>query len=234
MATSRAITNIIPPVAPRLPAATVEWDHRFMEQHSNILRLYFNGIDTTFGGLLGSPDNGSTSPPGGAYLNFPYAAIQRTTDVIFTANTATQITFNQNDFLNSCLNDGTDGIKVNVAGIYNYQFSIQFANTDTQIHSAWVWLRVNGVDVPGTGSRFDIPNKHGSSDGYLIGTCNFYVALNAGDTVELWAAVAQAYVPTVSNGVYMEAYAAQTVPFAMPSIPSVVATLSFVSRLPTT
>ena len=50
MATNRLITNIIPPIAPRLPAATVEWDHRFMEQYSNVLRLYFNGIDTTFGG----------------------------------------------------------------------------------------------------------------------------------------------------------------------------------------
>ena len=55
MATNRLITNIIPTVAPRLPAATVEYDHRFIEQYSNILRLYFNGIDTTFGGLLGSP-----------------------------------------------------------------------------------------------------------------------------------------------------------------------------------
>lgn len=234
MATSRSITNIVPTIAPRLPAATMEYDHRFIEQYSNILRLYFNGIDTTFGGLLGSPANGSGLHPGGAYLNFPYAAIQRTTDKTFTANTATQITFNQNDFLNDCVNDGTDGIKVNVAGVYNYQFSVQFANTDSQIHSAWIWLRVNNVDVPGTGSRWDITAKHGSSDGYVIAAANFYVKLNAGDTVEMWAAVAQAYSPTVpSTGIYMEAYAASTSPFARPSIPSVVATLSFVSSVPT-
>lgn len=226
MATSRYITNIIPTIAPRLPAAPVEYDPRFIEQYSNILRLYFNGIDTTFGGLLGSPSNNSGLLPGGSYLNFPYAAIQRTTDKTFTANTATQITFDTNDFLNACVNDGTDGIRVNVAGVYNYQFSAQFANTDTQIHAAWVWLRINGVDVPGTGSRFDVPSKHGSSDGYLIAACNFYVQLNAGDTIEKWAAVSNA-------GVYMEAYPAQTTPFAMPSIPSVVATLSFVSSVPT-
>ena len=222
MATNRLITNIIPTVAPRLPAATVEYDHRFIEQYSNILRLYFNGIDTTFGGLLGSPSNGSGLHPGGGYLNFPYASVQRTTNKTFSANTATQITFNQNDYLNGCTNDGTDGITVQYNGLYNYQFSIQFANTDTQIHAAWVWLRKNNADAPGTGSRFDIPSKHGSSDGYLIAACNFYVDLVEGDTVEMWAAVS-------NTGVYMEAYAAQTTPFAMPAIPSVVATLTFVS-----
>ena len=93
-------------------------------------------------------------------------------------------------------------------------------------HTAWIWLRVNGVDVPGTGSKFDVPPKHGSSDGYLIAACNFYVELQATDTVEMWAAVE-------NTSVYMEAYAAQVSPFAMPAIPSVVATLSFVSNLAT-
>lgn len=233
MATSKYITNIIPTVAPRLPAAPTQYDPRFFEQYSNILRLYFNGIDTTFTGLLGEPQPKTPLHPGGGYINFPYAACQRTTDVIFAANTATLVTMNQNDFLNDCTNTGLDGIVVSTAGIYNYQFSAQFANTDSQIHAAYIWLRVNGVDVPGTGSRWDITAKHGSSDGYVIAAANFYVQLNANDHVDLYAAVSQAYVPTVSNGIYMEAYAAQTSPWAMPSIPSVVATLSFVSRPPT-
>lgn len=203
--------------APRLPAAPVEYAQRYGDDLTNVLRLYFNQLDnlntTTYG------------PQGGRFLNFPYAAIQRTTDKTFTANTATQITFDQNDYLNGCENDGTDGIHVLNAGIYNYQFSVQFANTDTQIHAAYVWLRVNGVDLAGTGSKFDVPAKHGASDGYLIAACNFYVELQANDYVELFAAV-------VNTGVYMEAYAAQTSPFAMPAVPSVVATLSFVSSLP--
>ena len=226
MATNRLITNIIPTVAPRLPSATVEYDHRFMEQYSNVLRLYFNGIDTTFGGLLGSASNGSGFHPGGGYLNFLYASVQRTTDKTFTANTATLVTFNQNDFLNDCTNSGTDGIVANTAGIYNYQFSVQWANPDTQIHTGYIWLRVNGVDVSGTASKFDCPAKHGTSDGYLIAAANFYVQLSAGDHVDLYAAVSDA-------NLYMEAYAANSGGYTMPSIPSVVATLSFVSSLPT-
>ena len=201
-------------VAPQLPLAPAQYSALDTNRHSNALRLYFNQIDAESAALLGDQ--------GGKYLCFPYAAIQRTTDKTFTANTATQITFDQNDFLNGCTNDGTDGIHVEQSGIYNYQFSVQFANTSATSYAAFVWLRVNGVDVAGTGSKFDIPTKHGSSDGYLIAACNFYVSLDAGDTVEMWAAVD-------NSAVYMEAYAAQTSPFAMPSIPSVVATLSFVS-----
>lgn len=217
--------NLQTPAVPVLPIATTEYRQQFQDQYTNALRLYFNGLNSTVTGLLGDTKAGTALHPGGGYLAFPYAAIQRTTDKTFTANTATQITFNQNDFLNDCSNDGTDGIHVNTAGIYNYQFSVQFANTSATIYNAYIWLRKNGVDLAGTGSKFDIPGKHGSSDGYLIAAANFYVQLQAGDYVEMWAA-------TENAAVYMEAYAAQTSPFARPSIPSVVATLTFVSRLP--
>jgi hypothetical protein len=101
---------------------------------------------------------------------------------------------------------------------------VQLKNTDTQIHSAWIWLRVNNVDVAGTASKFDVISSHGGTPGYIIAACNFYVQLAPQDTVEMWAAVSNV-------AVTFEAEAAQTVPFAMPSIPSVVATLTFVSAV---
>ena len=204
-------------VAPSLPNSPLQYDHRPFDKFNNVLRLYFNQIDATVGSLIGGT--------GGSYLSYPYAAVQRTTNKTFTANTATQITFDQNDYLNGCANDGTDGIHVEYAGIYNYQFSVQLKNTDTQIHSAWIWLRVNGVDVTGTGSKFDVISSHGGTPGYVIAACNFYVQLEPDDTVEMWAAVNNV-------AVTFEAAAAQTSPFAMPAIPSVVATLSYVSTPP--
>lgn len=210
--------NTLDPIAvPNLPLAGQQFTPQYQDQLNNVLRLYFNRLTTNVNALTGVR--------GGQYLDFPYAAIQRTTDKTFTANTATQITFDQNDFLNGCTNDGTDGIAVAQSGIYNYQFSVQLKNTNTQIHSAWIWLRVNGVDVAGTGSKFDVTSSHGGIDGFVIAACNFYVQLNAGDTAEMWAAVDNV-------AVTFDATAAQTVPFAMPAIPSVVATLSFVSALP--
>ena len=210
------VQRLANPVPPNLPLGPDQYTRQFIDQHSNVLRLYFNQLGNTTGSLLGNK--------GGRFLSYPYAAVQRTTDKTFTANTPTQITFNQNDFLNGCTNDGTDGIHVEHEGIYNYQFSIQFANTSATSYAAYIWLRVNGADLAGTGSKFDIPTKHGSSDGYLIAACNFYVQLRSGDFVEMYAAVD-------NSAVYMEAYTAQVSPFAMPAIPSVVATLSFVSAL---
>jgi hypothetical protein len=201
--------------APALPLPGETYTRERFDLFNNVLRIYFNQLDNAIGAALGSL--------GGQYLDFPYAAIQRTTNVTFTANTATQITFDQNDFLNGCTNDGTDGISVAHTGIYNYQFSVQLKNTNTQIHSAWIWLRVNGVDVEGTGSKFDVISSHGGTPGYIIAACNFYVSLNTGDTVEMWAAVD-------NTNVSFEAAPAQTSPFPMPAIPSVVATLTFVSQ----
>lgn len=207
---------------PALPQATEAYDRPYQDQLNNVQRLFYNRLTQSYNSLI-SPALGDNLP-GGGYLYFPYAAIQRTTDKTFTANTATQITFDQNDFLSACTNDGTDGISVSQPGIYNYQFSVQLKNTDTQIHSAWIWLRVNGVDVAGTGSKFDVISSHGGTPGYVIAACNFYVQVAAGYTVEMWAAVDNV-------AVTFEAEAAQTSPFAMPAIPSVVATLSFVSAV---
>ena len=118
MATAKQITNIIPTVAPRLPAATIEYGQQYQDQFTNVLRIYFNGIDTTFSGLLGNTNVKQGTHPGGAYMAFPYAAVQRTTNKTFAANTATLVTFDQTDFSNDCTNNTSDGIHVNMAGIY--------------------------------------------------------------------------------------------------------------------
>lgn len=219
MTTPRQILRLQTTTAPRLPDAPRTYDPRASDYLNNVLRLYFNQIDADFGSLL--------SDAGGRFLAFPYAAIQRTTNKTFTANTATEVTFNQNDFLNGCANDGTDGITVTYTGIYNYQFSVQWANTDSQAHDAWVWLRTNSTDVAGTSSQFTVPSKHGAVDGHLIAAANFYVSLQAGDKIKMMAAVNDV-------AVYMEAAAAQSSPWVMPAVPSIVATLTFVSSPPTT
>lgn len=208
--------RLVVPAPPRLPQAPLVYEQRHHSQHSDVLRLYFNQLGGNVAALAGVR--------GGEYLNNPYGAVQRTTNKTFTANTATQITFDQNDYLNGMENDGTDGIHVLQSGIYNYQFSVQLKNTDTQIHSAWIWLRKNNVDVLGTGSKFDVISSHGGTPGYVIAACNFFVDAVASDTIEMWAAVS-------NTSVTFEAAAAQTSPFAMPAIPSVVATLSFVSNV---
>ena len=63
------INRYRPFVQPRLPAAPNEYDAQFIEQYSNILRLYFNQIDGLTGALLGES--------GGSYLRLPYGAFHQ-------------------------------------------------------------------------------------------------------------------------------------------------------------
>lgn len=213
------IQKIAPPA---LPQAREVFDRPYQDQLNNVHRLFYNRFTQSYNSLISPPLPGIA--PGGSNLYFPYASIQRTTDKTFTANTATEITFDQNDYLSACTNDGTNGIGIEVGGIYNYQFSVQWRNTDSQIHDAWIWLRVNDTNVAGTASQFSVVSRHGSVDGHAIAAANFYVQLAPGDFVKMFAAVN-------NTAVVMEAYPTQTTPFAMPSIPSVVATLTFVSAV---
>lgn len=215
--------QITTPAQPNLGTPSDKYDERFFGQSFGALNAYFLKLTNLFSALFG--------PRGGKWINNPYGAVQRNTDFNWTsAKTEQLITCTTEDYLNGMTLDTSDGLHVTQSGIYNYQFSIQFANTDSQAHTAYIWLKINSTDAVGTGSKFDVPSKHGSSDGYLIGACNFYVSLESGDHVELWGAASQVENGT-TDGIYLEAYAAQTSPFNMPSVPSVVATLSFVSNL---
>lgn len=224
MATNRFITNLIPTVAPRLPAATVDYNAQFIEQYSNVLRLYFNGIDSAFGGLLGSPANNSGLRPGGAYLNFPYGAFSSDQDQVTTINTATLMTFNTTDFANQ-VSISSSKITVVNAGIYNLQFSTQFQNTDTAFQDVYIWLRQNGVDIPGSTGFVSIPSRHAGTDGHAIVGWNYFLNMAANDYVEIYWSVPNA-------AVTIQHLAASGTP-TKPSTQSVVATLSFVSSVPT-
>jgi hypothetical protein len=112
-------------------------------------------------------------------------------------------------------------LRVFKQGIYNVQFSVQFVNTDGQIHDTDIWLRKNGTNVSDTNSQFSIPNKHGSVDGHLIGALNLFIDLLPNDYVELmWG--------TSNTATTIQYIAAQTGP-VRPASPSVITTISCVS-----
>ena len=46
------MANLIPSKAPNLPIATVEYEARYQDQFTNVLRLYFNTIDNAIGELI--------------------------------------------------------------------------------------------------------------------------------------------------------------------------------------
>lgn len=217
------ILDFTNPVAPNLPFATQEYDRQFQDQFENILRLYFNQLDNAFGSLLG--------PTGGKYLKFPYGAFSSDQDQTTTANTATLMTLNTTDFSNGVSID-TSKIRVANAGIYNLQFSVQFQNTDNQIQDISIWLRQGNdggtsADITGSTGFVSIPARKSAAAGeeaHEIVGWNYFLSMNVDDYVQIWWSATNASV-TIQN------YPASTSP-TRPSTQSVVATLSFVSRLP--
>jgi hypothetical protein len=79
----------------------------------------------------------------------------------------------------------TSRVVFTYAGTYNFQWSGQFQNTDTQDHNANVWIRINGTDVVGSNGVVDVPAKHGSINGHTLAGWNFILTFAAGDYIEL-------------------------------------------------
>ena len=107
--------------------------------------------------------------------------------------------------------DGTTFTTQN-AGLYNWQFSLQFTSTNSSSSRVWVWYRKNGVDVPHSATVLTIA----ANGGKLAPAWNFPVSMVIGDTFELmWA--------TDSTSVSLSAEPANA--FA-PSVPSSILTVS--------
>lgn len=152
----------------------------------------------------------------------PFGAFQDTTDQsAASTTTAYAIGLNTTDYSNGVTVSNTSRINFKNAGTYNIQFSIQFANDDSQIQDVDIWFRKNGTDVAGSNSKFSVDSKHGSVKGHLIAALNFFIQLAANDYVEImWA--------TSSTLVTVEHLPTQTTP-DRPATPSVIVTANCVS-----
>jgi hypothetical protein len=209
--------QITTPAQPNLGTPAPAYDQGFFGTSFGGLNVYFTKLTALFAALLG--------PRGGKYINAPYGAFQDGTDQT-AANTTTAyaITFDTTDFSNGVTLSNSSRLNVSQAGIYNFQFSIQFKNTTNDTQDVDVWFRKNGTNIDKSNSRFGLaPRKAAGDPSHIIGALNFFVNLAANDYVQImWR-------PS-DVGVSIEHYAASSTP-TRPAVPSVIATLSFVSNL---
>jgi len=211
--------QITTPAQPNLGSPAPAYDQGFFGTSFGGLNVYFNKITAVFATILG--------PRGGKYINNPYGAFQDGTDQT-AANTTTAyaITFDTTDFSNGVTLSNSSRLNVAQAGIYDIQFSIQFKNTTNDGQDVDVWFRKNGTNIANSNSRFHLSQrKSGGDPSHLIAALNFFVSLSANDYVEImWR-------PS-DVGVSIEHFAASSTP-TRPAVPSVIATLSFMSNLST-
>lgn len=213
--------------APNLPLAPEVYSRAYSDQLNNVLRLYFNRLDS----ILDQLKTGSGSIDGSG-IRLPYGAFSSDQIQTTTANTATLMTLNTTDFSNNVGLAIGSKITATVPGIYNLQFSTQFQNTDNAQHDISIWLRQGNdgggsTDITGSAGLVGIPARKSASPGEeaheIIGW-NYYLSMAADDYVQI-------YWSTTNAAVTIQAYPTSTGP-VRPSTASVVATMTFVSALP--
>jgi len=209
-------------VAPRLAAAPVEYDQRFMDQYTNILRLYFNQLDA-----FNSQLRTTLVTPGtdGSTLTFPNGCFTSNVDqTAASTTTAYDVQLDTTEVAEDISLASGYQVVVAKAGRYNFQYSIQMANLANSTESIDIWFHRNGLDVPRSNSRFGMAaRKNPATPFYCIGTVNTFIDMAAGDSVSLqWH--------TTNTSTFIQADPAGTSP-TRPAIPSVIFTATFVSKI---
>ena len=136
-----------------------------------------------------------------------------TTQTASLTNTAYGIKYNTTDLsMGVTIGSPTSRVYVDRAGIYDIQFSAQLDNTSGGDHLTWIWLRVNGTDVPYSASELRIKGN----DAELVAAWNFLYNFKDGDYFELMWAVNDTGVQNKTVGAVAP----------VPAIPSVILTVT--------
>lgn len=148
-----------------------------------------------------------------------YGAFSSSADQTGSISSGTAMTFDATDIADGITLANSSQLVVPNDGIYNLQFSAQLKNLENAQHDATIWFRVNGVDVPNSGTQITVPaRKSAGVYGYSVAAWNIYLDMNANDYVEI------VWVPTVAT-LTVEALPASVSP-AYPAVPSVIATMN--------
>ena len=194
------IRNIVPP---NLPVAPAQYERRYQDQLSNVIRLFFN--------LIANAAN-APKPHGSFYddrtqTNPVPGAVNLMT--VNNAYDAAETVFG--------ISRDTNRIYFSETGVYNIQFSAQLDKTGGGASDVYIWIRVNGNNIAHSATKvvIDGPNNE------IVAAWNWVLTLSEGDYIEIaWqspdAAVILLAAPASGN---------------IPQIPSVIITVTWVSNV---
>lgn len=209
------MAKLIAPAQPRMPVTPVEYSQRYGDDLTNVLRLYFNQLQSTISTVIGDE--------GGQYLSFPYGSFYDTTvQTAVAINTGYPVKFNTTDSTNSItvVNDGSSNptkLTVDETGIYNFVFSLQLYNSGASSGDVYIWTKTNNVNTPNSMGRVTVPAGQ-----YSLQSWNFFPYLIAKDYFQLmWS--------TSDTNIKLQAI---TAPAFAPASPSATMTGNFISYPP--
>ena len=136
-----------------------------------------------------------------------------TTQSAAVINTAYPITFNGTDLTHGVtVGTPTSRIICSATGVYNFQFSVQLNKTSASAKKVWIWARVNGTNVPNSGTEITLAG----SSAAIVAAWNFVLSITANDYFELvWS--------TDDMGCQITALTATS---PVPAIPSIILTVT--------
>ena len=205
---------------PRLPSAPSQYEQRFHDQHSDVLRLYFNQLNNAVATVIG--------PNGAAYLQTPHAMLMSDQDQTSAGTTVANIlTYNQPVITQGIRVENSGEIWFDQPGQYLVTFTLQVSNRSNAVQEFEVWAAYDGTNYPLSNTRFDVPaRKSVSIWAHIVPAITgiFTVTNPATEylTIRWWAS---------STDVFLEHYPVNTSP-TRPAIPSVIMTVNCISRLP--
>lgn len=220
---------------PPLPNPPAQFDAQYIRQMIRVLEIYFDQLDAWNVQVYNALTGGS----GGTGIIFPHIAASDSTDQYAGGdNTPTIVAFDTLDSGYGWTLNSPGSATADFAGVYKITYSLQFVNTANAIHSAVVWMKVNGNEIPNSATEFSIPaRKSALVPSYVAGYSEVTFEVAAGDEIELYWATDKAYSTTGPiDGVYIFHDTAKTVaggaPYDRPAIPSAIGSITFVSAIP--
>ena len=196
-----ASQNVVPP---NLPVAPIDYQQRYQDQFANVLRLFFTRLTTKVNGPV----------PHGSF----YDTTTQTNPVADAVNLMrVNSVYDSNEGTQYAIKKDTDRVYVTQTGVYNVAFSAQLDKTGGSASAVYIWIRLNGQNVPHSATKvvIDGPNNE------IVAAWNWVLTLKEGDYIEL------AWSSPDTNVVLAAAAASGNIP----QIPSVIWTIYWISAV---
>lgn len=144
-----------------------------------------------------------------------------TTQTAAAAYTPQAVVFNTTDAADGfSRGTPTSRIVAEREGYYDFQFSLQLTSGSASNKKIWIWPRLNGVDVPNSGSEFTLSG----SNVMLVPSWNWVLFLNPNDYFQLMFAVEDTNIQVIYQAATTGANGTAT--FARPAVPSAILTVT--------
>lgn len=183
-------------------------------------RLLFGCLDE-----CQSTSNAPGTNPPDAVIASVYSNITQTISSYSapTNNTPAIFTYDHTPILRGVTMVGNTGLRVSKTGYYETYYSIQIHNSKGgSTTNVYIWIRVNGVDVPDTNGRVQVNSNNGDS----LPIVPYILKLNANDYVEFAAWANDTDVQALAL------YGPSTISITSPSVPSIIVGLKEISAYP--